>query len=65
MARMATRKTENIEAEIEALKARIRRLRLERKIVELANAEKELLRLAREDHTSPPAKTQNTAKENK
>ena len=49
MACMITRKVTAIEAEIEALKARIRRLRLERKMSELAQAEGELLRLAHED----------------
>ncbi len=35
-----------IDAEVEALRARIRRLRLERKVVVLAAAEDELLRIA-------------------
>ena len=48
MASMITRTPKSIEAEIEALKARIRRLRLERKVAELAQAEAELLRIARE-----------------
>ncbi len=65
MARMTTRKIENIEAEIEALKARICRLRLERKMVELADAEKELLRLAHREPTRviESAKPQDPPKE--
>lgn len=47
---MVTRTPESFEAEIEALKARIRRLRLERKAAALAQAESELLDLAH-----PPA----------
>ena len=46
MARMVVRTPEAIEAEIEALKARIRRLRLERKMADLAEAESRLLSLA-------------------
>ena len=61
MARMATRKIENIEAEIEALKARIRRLRLQRKIADLAKAEKELLRLA---HENPACATESVTPTN-
>ena len=43
---MDTRRPQQIAAEIEALRARIRRLRLERKVVALAESERKLLRLA-------------------
>ncbi len=54
---MTTQNTTSIDAEIEALKARIRRLRLERKVAALAEAEKKLLQLAdqaREDKGDIP-----------
>ncbi len=44
---MATRTTTQVDAEIEALRARIRRLRLERKASELATNEERLMRVAR------------------
>ena len=43
---MTTKTPQQIDAEIEALKARIRRLRIQRKVAELAEAERKLLELA-------------------
>lgn len=44
---MTTRTVTQIDAEIEALRARIRRLRLERKVGELASNERRLMQVAR------------------
>ena len=44
---MTTRTVTQIDAEIEALRARIRRLRLERKAGELASNERRLMQVAR------------------
>ena len=46
MATTKARTPGQIEAEIEALKARIRRLRLEKKLAALAESEAQLLRIA-------------------
>ena len=46
---MKARTSDSIIAEIEALQARIRRLRLERRVAALAAAEKRLLQIADRD----------------
>ena len=51
---MATRTAAQVDAEIEALRARIRRLRLERKASQLATNERRLMQVARAGRNRKP-----------